>query len=222
MTRLASTSRPLHVLALVTAFAVAGCSSNSNGPGDGAAGGGTCKTGIEADFANPAGTPFTLPAGVTVDGELTGDIDAACPNKTAIEYGSDLILVCVGLKNTTGADIEVTMPAGLVFLAKNPATQNGIILHDHVLEVPAGKVAHFYFRPFSLNRACEAGGMNDRYTIGNVASDPRIREVVMLAATKVIDGDEGAYALGQMLWDITDGNGITEEHRTLLKNAKDL
>lgn len=223
MTSLVKTSPRLHLLALAAALAVAGCSSSSGGSGDGSsAEEGTCKTGKEAAFANPAGTPLVLPAGVTIEGELTGDVDVSCKGKSYVEYGSDLILVCVGLKNSTTAEVAVTMPAGLSFIAKNPATQNGIILHSHVLKVPAGGVAHFYFRPFSLNRACGPGGADDRYTMGNVVTDPRIAEVISLAATKVINGDEGAYVLGQMLWDITDGDGITDEHRTQLKQVKDL
>jgi|GEM_PF-3247799 len=223
MTLLAKTSPRLHLLAVTAALAAAGCSpSNSASSGPGTAAGGTCKAGTEAAFANPAGTPLALPAGVTIEGELTGDVDVSCKGKTYVEYGSDLILVCVGLKNSTTAEVEVTMPAGLSFIAKNPATQNGIILHSHVLKVPAGAVAHFYFRPFSLNRACAPGGTDDRYTMGNVVTDPRIAEVISLASTKVINGDDGAYVLGQMLWDITDGDGITDEHRTQLKQAKDL
>jgi hypothetical protein len=126
------------------------------------------------------------------------------------------------LKNTTAAEVSLTIPAGLTFVSKDPATMNGIILHDHTGKVPANGSVSLYFRPFSLNRACTAGGKEDRFTVGNIASDPRLREVISLAATKRINGDEGAYALGQMIWDITDESGITDEHRTLLKNAADL
>lgn len=223
MTPLVKTSSRLHFLAVAAAVAVAGCSpSNSASSGAGTVAGGTCKTGKEAAFANPAGAALVLPAGVTIEGEVTGDIDAACPEKDLLENGGDVLLVCVTLKNATAADVMLTIPAGLTFIAKDPATMNGILLHDHAGKVPANGVAHLYFRPFSLNRACTAGGKEDRFTIGNVASDPRLREVIALAATKVINGDEGAYVLGQMLWDITNGDGITDEHRTQLKQAKDL
>jgi len=222
MTRLANASRYVKLAAVVTAFSVAGCSSSSSGSSSGSGDDTTCKTGKEAAFANPAGTPLALPAGVSVDGEITGDIDAACPAKNVLENGGDVLLVCVTLKNTTAADVMLTLPAGLTFIAKDPATMNGIILHDHAAKVPANGVVHLYFRPFSLNRACMPGGKEDRFTLGNVVSDPRLREVISLAATKRIDGDAGAYALGQMIWDITDENGITDEHRALLKNAADL
>jgi hypothetical protein len=218
MTRLAKASRFVQLAAVL---AVAGCSSSSSSNGSGGDDT-TCKTGKEAAFANPAGTPLALPAGITIDGDATGDIDTACPDKNLIENGGDVLLVCMTLKNTTAAEVSLTIPAGLTFVAKDPATMNGIILHDHTGKVPANGSVSLYFRPFSLNRACTAGGKEDRFTVGNIASDPRLREVISLAATKRINGDEGAYALGQMIWDITDESGITDEHRTLLKNAADL
>ena len=218
MVRLANVSFALPLAGAIAALSIAGCSSNSSGTSDADT---ACKTGKEAAFANPAGTPLTLPAGITVDGDATGDIDTACPDKNDLENGGDVLLVCMTLKNTTSAEVAVTFPAGLTFVAKDPATMNGIILHEHAGKVPANGTAHFYFRPFSLNRACTAGGMEDRFAVGNVASDPRLREVISLAATKRINGDDGAYVLGRMIWDITDENGITDEHRTLLKDTAD-
>jgi len=199
------------------ALLVGACSSStaSTGPGASGADGAACKTGKNAPFAAPAGTPFTLPTGVTLEGgEMTGDVQQNCGDQSFVEYGSDLISVCVGLRNTTGADITVTIPAGTVFLVKDPAGQNGIILQSHDLQVPAGQVAYFYFRPFCINEHCIYGRKEDRYTFGNVASDPKIAELIALAKTKSLKPDSDALvAFGPSVWDITDGDGLTAEHR---------
>jgi hypothetical protein len=211
--------------ALALALLIAGCSSSSNTGSEGSAasaGSGDCKTGKNAPFATPAGTPFTLPTGVVLEGEMTGDVDPHCSGKSFVEYGSDLISICVGLRNTTAADITVTIPAGLVFLAKDPAAQNGIILQSHDLKVPAGAVAYFYFRPFCLNEHCLFGRKEDRYTFGNVVSDPRLLEIIGLARTKKLDGGVGSFVFAQVIWDVTGGDGITAEHRAQLGDAKDL
>lgn len=210
------------VVLTMSAFAVAGCSSSTSSTSGGTSGAGaaTCKAGPEAAYANPAGTPLSLPAGVTVEGDISGDIDAKCPDKNDLEYGSDLVLACVALRNAGTTDATVTLPAGLTFIAKTPTTTNGIILQSHDVTVPAGSVKHLYFRPFSLNRACDAGGPNDAYAFGNVTTDAKLREVIMLASTKQIDGDVGSVALGNMIWDITEGSGgITDEHRADLMKA---
>ena len=223
MTYLPQASR---IGALVVTFIVAGCSSSSSnaGAGVGADSAGDCKVGINAPFANPEGTPFALPAGIVLEGEITGDIEGAnCLHETAVEYGSDLLPACVTLKNTTGADITVKIPAGLTFLAKNPETQNGIVLQDHEIIVPAQSTEIFHFRFFCLNEHCKYGSATDRFTFGNVTTHAKMLEIVAIARTKVIDksGGVGAYVLGTLVWDVTDHEGITEEHRAMLKDVKD-
>jgi hypothetical protein len=232
MTSLAETSRRAVVIALVGGLAVAasaGCSSstNSNGtsggdPTSGPSGSSAqCKTGTEAPYANPAGAPLTLPAGITVDGDVTGDMEGACANAETVENASDVVFACVGLRNSTAADVDVTFPAGLTFVAKTMSTQNGMTIHSHTLTVPANGVKHFFYRLASLNRACDATAATDVYTIGNVTNDPKLVEVLTLAKNKKIDGDVGAEAVGQMIWDITDGNGVTDQHRMELAAAPD-
>jgi hypothetical protein len=227
MTSLANACRRPYVFALVVGLAAAGCSSSTGSTGSGTSGGGTlqCKAGTEAPYANPAGTVLAFPAGVTVEGDiggdLSGDTKAHCKNADDVEYASDLVLACVGLRNSTTADVVVTFPAGLTFVAKTQATANGILIHSHAVTVPAG-LSYFAFRPASLNQACSPGGTTDTYAFGNVTSDPKLLEVLGLAKTKKINGDIGAEVVGRMIWDITDGSGVTDEHRTQLAAAADL
>jgi hypothetical protein len=226
MTSLAKTQgrNGVAALALVVGLAVAGCSSSTASTGTSGSSGAsaTCKTGTEAPYATPAGTPFTLPAAITVEGDLSSDIDVHCAGKTALENASDLDFVCIGLRNTTAADVALTFPAGLTFVAKTVTTQNGMTIHSHDVTVPASSVRYFYFRLASLNQACDAAGTQDVYTVGNVTNDAKLVEILGLARTKKIDGDVGAEVVGRMIWDVTDGNGITAEHRSQLAAAPDL
>jgi hypothetical protein len=228
MTSLANASRRLSLVVLIVGLAAAGCSSSTGSTSSGTSGGaGTlqCKAGTEAPYANPAGTPMAFPAGVTVEGDiggdLSGDTKAHCKNADDVEYASDLIVACVGLRNSTTADVVVTFPAGLTFVAKTQATVNGILIHSHAVTVPAG-LSYFAFRPASLNQACNPGGATDTYAFGNVTSDAKLLEVLGLAKTKKVNGDIGAEVVGRMIWDITDGSGVTDEHRTQLAAAPDL
>lgn len=221
MTYRAKASR---VAALAMAFVVTACSSSSsssNGGGGDTASGGDCKTGTNAPFANPAGTPFTLPAGVELAGEISGDIEAGCGSQKPVEYGGDLLPACVPLKNTTGADITVRIPAGLTFIAKDPKTQNGIVLQDHDLVVPAQSTVVFHFRFFCLNEHCVFGSKADRFTFGNVTNHTGLLEIIGIARKKRIEQGVGAFVFGQLVWDVTDHDGITDEHRALLSDVPD-
>jgi hypothetical protein len=230
MTSLANATQRVSLFVVVLGLAAAGCSSStaSNGSGTSGTSAGElqCKAGTEAPYATPAGTPVAFPAGVTVEGDiggdLSGDTKAHCKNAEDVEYASDLILACVGLRNSTTADVTVTFPAGLTFVAKTQATQNGILVHSHTVTATAGVVTYFAFRPASLNQACNPGSATDTYAFGNVTNDAKLLEVLGLAKTKKIDGDIGAQVVGRMIWDITDGSGVTDEHRTQLAAAPDL
>jgi hypothetical protein len=217
MSYVASAFRRQRVLLLSLAVmgAAAGCSSNGSG-GDPSTTAAACKTGVNAAFATPAGTPFALPAGVMLEGgEMSGNVDPNCPGTTFIEYGSDIIAICVGLRNTTGAEIKVTIPAGAVFLAKDAASANAIVLQSHDLAVAPNGVTYFYFRPFSLNANCGYSTKTDRYTFGNVVSDPKLVELIGLAKTKSLKTNSDAHEVLQpSVWDITDGDGLTADHRS--------
>ncbi len=214
--------RSLRGIAFTAAFAMAACSSGPSGAGSSDVGltGSGCKTGKNAPFASPAGAPFALPAGVTLkNGEVTGDFEPDCTVESdPIEYGGDLIIACMGLQNSTRADVTLTLPAGLFFLVKAPDGQNGMTLQDHQLVLPAGKTTFFKINLFCVNKHCSWGRKADRYVFGNVTSDPGLLELVARAKTHKLEfgHDDEAYAFGQAIWDITDGDGVTPEHRKLL------
>jgi hypothetical protein len=227
MTRTVTTSRCAALLVLVVGVAAAGCSSStaSNGTTGAATSAAACKAGTEAPYASPAGAAFILPAGVTLEGDIGGDLSGDtkehCKNAEDVEYASDVVLACVGLRNAGSADVVVTFPAGLAFVAKTAETTNGILVHQHDVTVPAG-LTYFAFRPASLNQACQPGAATDHYTFGNVTNDSKLVEVLTLAKTKKVNGDVGAQAVQKMIWDVTDGSGVTDEHRTQLAAAANL
>lgn len=219
----------LSAAAAVTALVACSDSPGSGTPsGEGGGGGAGCKTGANAPFATPAGTPFALPAGVTLEGgEATGDLSGVCEQRSSslIEYGGDLLPVCLSLVNGTDADITFTLPAGLFFLSKAADGQNGIMLHDHVITVPAKDTLYVRINLFCANKHCYFGRATDRYTFGNVTNDPKLLELIALAAKvnlgDAVDGDndsrsDAAYAFGQGVWEITEGGTLSDETRALI------
>ena len=217
MTFLARPRSVVTRLALAAALLAAGCSSTSSPP----SGTADCKTGKNAPYATPAGTTFALPPGVTLQNdEITGDFEPDCKAESdPIEYGGDQIIACMGFTNTTTGEITVKLPAGLFFIVKAQDGQNGLMLQDHDLTVPAGKTSFFKINLFCANKHCAFGRKTDRYRFGNVTNDAKLLELVGLARKVRLEygHTDEAYAFGQAIWDITDGDGtVTAEHRALI------
>jgi hypothetical protein len=217
-------ARPFSALGLAVVVLLAGCSgcssstSSATASGSGS-GSGDCKAGKNAAFAAPAGAPFALPAGLTLSGEITGDFQPTCTLQSdPIEYGGDALIMCLGLKNATAAEIKVKLPAGLFFLAKAADGANGLILQDHVLTVAANTTTYFKFNLFTANKTCSVGRATDRYAFGNVTSDAKLGELIALASHVALTygHTDEAGAFVQAVWDITDGDGVTADHRAAI------
>lgn len=223
MNRLTTNARRVAVVFAV--LVLAGC-SNAAETDDDFAGlkSGECKTGANAAWATPAGTSFSLPAGVEVSGDINGNVvDPPCSMAPTVEYGGDLLPACLTLKNTSNAEITVKLPAGLVFLAKDAATQNGIILQDHDLVIPAGETKSFRFSLYCLNEHCLFGEKATLFTFGNVSNDPLMVELVGLArGRKMTNSATGtASTFGAAIWDITGGRGLGAERRKQIADLAD-
>jgi hypothetical protein len=189
------------------------CSSSGGGGGGG--GEGACKAGANAAFATPAGRPYALPPGIALV-ELTGNILDKCMGIQPIEYGSDIAHVCMVVKNTTGADIELTLPAGLVFVAQNAKTQNGIILQEHKVTIKANATKNIHIRLSCINEHCKYTDAEDVYALGNVTNDKGLLEVIDLVKNKKMSPDT-IPVTQEAVWSVTDRGGLTDEHRTNLK-----
>lgn len=210
----------VRVALLGAALAAGGCSDDGGAGGSGTGGASSateseCKGGKNAPFADPSGARYELPAGVVLEGEITGDFMPNCMDQPPLEYGGDLLIVCMSLRNTTGSDVTVRLPAGLYFLSEKPETQHGIILQDHEIVVPAGEVKHVRINLFCANKACEYGDTEDRFTFGPVNTHPGIAEIIGLVRGKKLDMDTAAPVV-EAVWAVTDGDGLTDALRAQL------
>lgn len=224
MNRLTTNARRVAVVFAV--LVLAGCTSAAATDDEyaGLGGSGDCKTGANAAWATPAGTAFALPSGVEVSGDINGNVvEAPCSMVPIVEYGGDLLPACLTLKNTTNAEITVKLPAGLVFLAKQAETQNGIILQDHDLVIPAGETKSFRFNLYCLNEHCLFGEKATTFTFGNVSNDPLMIELVGLARSRKMTSGAVATAsqFGAAIWEITGGKGLTADRKQQIANVAD-
>ncbi|MCP3168593.1 hypothetical protein [Myxococcus qinghaiensis] len=195
------------------------------------------RPGFGEDPGAPVGTTFTLPPGVEIVGPLYGASDATkdCGNGVAPVGTGPAVLVCVPLRNNTGAPVQVTFPPGLVMLNVSPSRiQNGMLMGRVRINVPptgigpggidggadGGGEEELYVVPFHLYCLNEARGPSEQdgpFELGPVSTDPDILELLNLLEGKTIDDEDEADVVQDALYSITEYNGLTEEDREAIR-----
>lgn len=191
--------------------------SSGSGGSTGSSGGGASHAGMGDSTAAPTGQAFAWPQAVRVDDPVKGD-DPFCvpqeqPATPPVGHGG-LVRVCLGLHNTGLVPITVTLPPGLIFVSDSLEGQNGIVLTVTTLVVPVTSTTFYvpvYAYCLNLGRHNTAGGQ-DTYRPGPVTDDPSVLELLTLLQGKQVT-PAFDFKLQQILWDITENGGLTQEDR---------
>ncbi len=186
---------------LASALLVTACSSQPPGLGD--------------STARPSGTPFNLPAGVSVEGELEGSAEQDCVDAERRGTGA-LVTVCLSLRNDTDAPITVTLPPGLILISQSTETQNGFVEQEVVIVIPARTVIPTLISSYCLNAERHASSDTDRYELGPVTDSPGLLEITQLLAGRELE-PMAFLTIQTAVWEVTDYSGqLTAEARQSL------
>ncbi|AKF82446.1 hypothetical protein MFUL124B02_28040 [Myxococcus fulvus 124B02] len=238
------------VVAVGVGAGVLACSDDDDGgDGGGKDGGFTFDAGVNLvrpgfgeDPGQPVGTAFAFPAGVELAGQPYGANDATkdCGNGVAPVGTGPAVLVCVPLRNMTGAPVQVTLPPGLVMLNVSPSRiQNGMLMGRVRINVPptgrgpggvdagsdGGSDEELYVVPLHMYCLNEARGPSEQdgpFELGPVSSDPDIAELLRLLENKRIENEDDADVVQDALYSITEYNGLTNDDRKAIAALKDL
>lgn len=179
------------------------------------------KRGMGTSVALPAGPAFKLQQGIVLDKkEIPGYDFGACKCKAdnrSCELGAGgLVRLCLALRNKTQEPVTVTLPAGLIFVSLDEGTQNGILIKEEAIVVPAGSTASFNLALFCLNADRAVTKAKDKYKFGPVSEDQDIKLLMELLQDKDLK-DEHAVAVAQeAIWDVTKGFVLTAaQHRNI-------
>ncbi|MFP2911334.1 hypothetical protein ACLESD_41185 [Pyxidicoccus sp. 3LFB2] len=194
------------------------------------------RPGLGDDPGEPQGTPFTLPPGVTVSGTVYGadDLSSECltgvrgrvPDNGSGEY----VQVCVPLRNSTGAPVQVVFPPGLVIVSATETFQHGLLVERVVVTVPptgngpggppdggvdpeAEAVPLF---TYCLNESKSPNERGTPYALGPVTNDAALQDLLGLLAGKRIDDEDEAEVVQDAIYSITEGEGLTSADRDAL------
>ncbi|RKG60554.1 hypothetical protein D7X30_06335 [Corallococcus sp. AB011P] len=206
---------------------LAACSDDGDGKPDGGGGpdgGTTTKSagpGTGSSKAKPEGAPFTLPAGITLETPLksfyTEDpLDCDDKDKDDAKGGGGSVTLCLIFRNTTGGPITVTLPPGLMVVSESTKIQNGLLVQQTTIEVPAGER---YFVPLFLycaNQDRETSGVGDNFALGPIIGYEGFQELYSLLAGKQLTRDDDV-AIQLAVTHLTNGEGLSAADRASLR-----
>lgn len=159
------------------------------------------------DFRPDPGRDWDLPADLRVQ-SIVGWED---------EIPNSQLPLAVALRNTGTARRSVTMPAGLCFKPRDPEFQYLVLLQEFTFSVPADDTT-VLVPTWSANEDRDEPEDESVYDIDLVAWDREMKELYDLLQGKIIhDTLVDLDLLQDALWEVTDGEGLTDSTRAWIK-----
>lgn len=179
--------------------------------------------GLGASEEAPEGIQFVLPSGIILPREIQGYTENSCANnENPLGSGSmlELVKLCFTLQNTHDTTITVKIPAGLIFISQNKATQNGFLVKDETIEIPGDSTIIRTIGLYCLNNGRESVKQNETFILGPVTNHGKLIELIKLLEGKKFEVFEYWHeeAIQTAVWNITEREGLTEEDRITLAN----
>ena len=204
------------------------------------------EPGFGSSNAPFAGSSWQLPAGVTLKekihyfGYCDDDENGSRKDSIGVRNGwLSYFAVCITFENHTGEPIEIKLPPVILIESVDIVYQNGMIITDlETFEVPANGAVTVFSPVFCLNGAREAplevtdeDGNLIQFKLGPSQIPAALQEIVDILKTKHIDyasitkadgsvDSDRLYALKiiqDAIWEVTDGEGLTDEWRQKLR-----
>jgi len=105
-------------------------------------------------------------------------------------------------------------------VSKSTQVQNGLLVQDVNVEVPADSVRQLILEMYCANQARKPADENTEFVLGPVVDDdPALRELFDLLKGRTIPGDK-AELVQKAVWEITDGDGLSAESRAALSTLQ--
>ncbi|ULQ55252.1 hypothetical protein KJS94_11425 [Flavihumibacter rivuli] len=229
-------SRLAPVLLLLTVFSYSSCqkedqdssTSTEEKPGQ--------IPGMGNDPRPPEGPLFTLPPGVSLIGNITGQDDGPTASDCVYDGQGTNVKVKMILQNDSiGAPATIEFPPGLVITAITDGFQNGLLMERIVVVLPPRQPGgnapkcNVTLMLSCLNAQDKPSTESAIYTFGPVTSSSLINDFISKLSTKEIlyskfpptdpDWNLNQEFIQDALWNLTDGKGLTNAD---LKHIQDL
>jgi hypothetical protein len=177
----------------------------------------TSLAGFGSHPGTPSGYAFYLPYHVELTTPLYGMATILPLFPTTEHCGMGTIWTIFTLQNNNNFISYVTFPAGLTFVADNDSSQNAILLKSVTLSLPANSSQSFSMAFFCTNFH-KAANYTNFYTMHAVSNNDQVSKLINAVKVKSdLILHQRYYNLQYILWDITDGAGITKADLDTIK-----
>ena len=180
---------------------------DGGGPGDSGPAAGMGDTPGELQ-----GTAFTLPSQITLLDTISGTNEHSMDICKESGYGSyvDVYVPFVNRGQTT----TLTIPAGLTLKSLSNEDQNGIVVQSETLTFTASDTCMVYLKAYCINLSRHSSSSSSRYVFGPVTNAGAMLELCTLLKNKNI-ASHGSD-IQSMVWNITDGQGLSSGDRATI------
>jgi hypothetical protein len=159
-------------------------------------------------FEPIGGKPYKLPSGLEVR-QIIGYDD---------EIATSFLPLALTVLNNTQQRIAVTMPEGLVFSPLNHEYQYMMLLQSFSFSVPADQDTLILLPTYCANEDLDEPDDESFYEINIQVWERELCELFTLLRDKHLDYEDAVELAQEALFEITDGEGLTDETREALKN----
>ncbi len=159
-------------------------------------------------FEPIGGKPYELPAGLELR-YITG-ADSEIP--------SSFLPLELSVLNNTTRRIPVIMPAGLVFSPNSPEYQYMMLLQQFSFSVPPDQDTTVLLPTYCANENLDEPDDESFYEIAIQVWERELNELFELLKDKHLDYEEAVELAQEALFEITDGEGLTDSTRVKLQN----
>lgn len=168
------------------------------------------------------GKEFHFPTAVEITGGIKGDLFVGPQSGYCQKLGCGaFVLLQFNFVNKTGKDTILVFPAGLTFHSQDIEDQNGIILQDIAIALNKGASCKTMIYSFCINEHRHASDVTSIYRFGPITNAAPMVELLDLLKNKNINLKAGEQpdimgrvgSLQTMVWNLTEGNGLTDLDR---------
>lgn len=199
-------SRLLSLLVVTAAFVLlagAACSSKKTPPAR------AWQPGAFRD-TSPNIQAYSWPAGIE-----PGTISASDSDITTAPSSMALFMT---VSNSKGSDVQLKLPAGLVFSPSPAEYQYMMLLQDWSFTIPAGASDDtLVLSTYCCNQDSTPPDDEASYTVVGTEWDSETQELLDTLAVKSPVADTNADNVQDALYEITDGSGLNDSTRAVLK-----